>query len=206
MHWINETCYPVYENDQCLYFRHFVERVPDVFWVKGSRGDKQIYISPTYEKIWGVSCESLYQNPKSWIDYVLPEDISNGKVDVSFYETAANQRTPDSKYEFRFRIHRPDGEIRWIKDTYFPIMENGKLVGFAGIAEDVTDDALREKELWKAKEFAEQANRIKSDFLAMMSHELRTLLKAILGMSQILKTHNLSDEQQGQIDLISQAG
>ncbi|MFK3617251.1 PAS domain-containing protein [Coxiella burnetii] len=230
MHWINETSYPVYEDDQCLgyagvvkdvsseklrvkefdnavhYFRHFVERVSGVFWVKGSRGDKQIYISPTYEKIWGVSCESLYQNPKSWIDYVLPEDISNGKVNVNFYETAADQRTPDSKYEFRFRIRRPDGEIRWIKDTYFPIMENGKLVGFAGIAEDVTNDALREKELWEAKEFAEQANRTKSDFLAMMSHELRTPLNAILGMSQILKTHNLSDEQQGQIDVISQAG
>ncbi|WP_425278267.1 histidine kinase dimerization/phospho-acceptor domain-containing protein [Coxiella endosymbiont of Ornithodoros amblus] len=153
--------------------------------VKGSRGDKQIYISPTYEKIWGVSCESLYQNPKSWMDYVLPEDISNGKVDVSFYETVANQQVPNLP---------PRWKIWWIKDTYFPIMANGKLVGFVGIAEDVTDDALREKELRKAKEFAEQANRIKSDFLAMMSHELRIPLNAILGMSQILKTHNLSDE------------
>ena len=85
-------------------------------------------------------------------------------------------------------------------------MENGKLVGFVGIAEDVTNDALREKELWEAKEFAKQANRTKSDFLAMMSHELRTSLNAILGMSQILKTHNLSDKQQGQVDVISQAG
>jgi CheY-like chemotaxis protein len=85
-------------------------------------------------------------------------------------------------------------------------MEKGELIGFCGIAEDVTPDVERENELREAKENAEKANRTKADFLAMMSHELRTPLNAVLGMAQILKISSLTEEQSDQIDVISQSG
>ncbi len=228
-HFIEDVCYPIFDGRTLLayvgvakdvthrqlrlkeldnagyFFRYFVEKIPGVFWVKGHGGDKQVYISPSYENVWGRSCESLYKDPKSWLQSVLPEDLENGKIDLHFYKQG-DERQPHQKYEFRFRIQKPNGEIRWIKDTHFSIMEKGKLLGFAGIAEDVTEDVRRERELRDAKETAEQANRSKSDFLAMMSHELRTPLNAILGMTQILKSSSLSEEQSGQLDVIAQAG
>lgn len=228
IHWIKDIAFPVYEGSQCIgytgvarevtqeklrtkelndgsrFFKFFVEKVRGVFWVKDPEGKKQIYISPGYEKIWGRSCESLYENPKSWLDAILAEDIDSGKVDLGCFD----RRQHDAKRPCRchFRIRRPDGSIRWIKDTHFPIKDDRQLIGFAGIAEDVTEDVVRENELREAKENAEKANRAKSDFLAMMSHELRTPLNAVLGMAQILKTSHLTEEQLDQVEVIAQSG
>ncbi|WP_423064100.1 PAS domain-containing protein [Candidiatus Paracoxiella cheracis] len=228
LRWIKDIGVPIYEGSRCIgyagvaqditqevlhvkelndasrFFKFFIKKIRGVFWVKDPGGKKQIYISPGYEKIWGRTCESLYEDPKSWFDAVLPEDIENGKIDLRCFEKNSENVKRPSRY--RFRIRRPDGGIRWIKDTHFPIKDEQKLIGFAGVAEDITEDVLREKELREAKENAEKANRAKSDFLAMMSHELRTPLNAILGMAQILKTSELNDEQSDQIEVITQSG
>lgn len=228
IHWIRDIALPIHEGTSCIgyagiaqniteakpvaneindisqFFKFFVEKISGVFWVKDSEGKKQIYISPAYEEVWGRTCESLYKDPSSWFDAVLAEDAENGKVDLNCFEKNCDYQK--QTFQYRFRIRRPDGSIRWIKDTHFPIKDKEKLIGFAGIAEDVTEDALLEKELREAKENAEKANRAKSDFLAMMSHELRTPLNAILGMTQILKTSDLTDEQFDQIEVISQSG
>lgn len=79
-----------------------------------------------------------------------------------------------------------------------------------GVAKDISGEKLRlrelNKELRETKQLAEQANQSKSDFLAMMSHELRISLNAVLGMMQILKSGNFSEEQDGGLNIIAQAG
>lgn len=64
-----------------------------------------------------------------------------------------------------------------------------------------------EQELVKAKEHAEESDRLKSAFLSNMSHEIRTPMNGILGFSGLLKEANLSgDEQKGYIGLIEKSG
>ena len=191
-------------NEASRFFRFFVEKINGAFWIKDLTGEKQIYISPAYETIWGKSCESLYNDPQSWLNPILPEDLENNKVNLQCFEPG--EHDPNKTCQFNFRITRPDGSIRWIKDIHFMIKDNDKPIGFAGIAEDITENVLRERELREAKETAEKANRAKSDFLAMMSHELRTPLNAILGMTQILRNSHLTEEQIGQTDVITQSG
>ncbi|WP_304985132.1 histidine kinase dimerization/phospho-acceptor domain-containing protein [Coxiella-like endosymbiont] len=59
------------------------------------------------------------------------------------------------------------------------------------------------KELRETKQLSgQEANQGKSDFLAMMSHKLRTSSNAVLGMTQILKSGNLSEEQDGQLNML----
>jgi hypothetical protein len=65
----------------------------------------------------------------------------------------------------------------------------------------------RTNELQKAKEHAEESDRLKSAFLANMSHEIRTPMNGILGFSELLKTPELSgDDQQEYIHIIEQSG
>jgi signal transduction histidine kinase/ActR/RegA family two-component response regulator len=65
----------------------------------------------------------------------------------------------------------------------------------------------RAMELVNAKEQAEKSDRLKSAFLANMSHEIRTPMNGILGFSNLLKTPNLSgEEQQEYIEIIEESG
>src|SRR5262249_5473100 len=68
---------------------------------------------------------------------------------------------------------------------------------------DMTDDALREEELQKARQAAEAASAAKSEFLSSMSHELRTPLNAILGFAELLQRNKktpLTDRQKEMVD------
>lgn len=75
------------------------------------------------------------------------------------------------------------------------------------IIRNITERKHAERELAKAKEAAEAANRAKSVFLANMSHELRTPLNAILGFTQVmLRDPALSHEQQDNLNIIHRSG
>lgn len=69
---------------------------------------------------------------------------------------------------------------------------NGEVVGVASLVFDVTEAEAQKKELKRAKEAAEKANKAKSEFLSAMSHELRTPLNSIVGPCQLLQaeTHD----------------
>ncbi len=115
-------------------FRQLTENIRDVFWLRDCRTGRILYVSPAHEAIWGDSVETLYDNPKSWTARIHPEDRE--RVIRAFLED--QQRPFESAIEYR--IITPDGQIRWIKDRGFPILdERGRVVRIAGIAENVTD-------------------------------------------------------------------
>lgn len=75
------------------------------------------------------------------------------------------------------------------------------------VYQDITRQKQAEKELIKAKERAEESDRLKSAFLSNMSHEIRTPMNGILGFSELLKDPNLSgEEQKSYIKIIEESG
>jgi PAS domain S-box-containing protein len=93
----------------------------------------------------------------------------------------------------------PDG-IRTYLGTKAPYRNQaGEVIGLIGISNDITDrvqverdrEAILQQEQ-AAREAAEKANRIKDEFLAVLSHELRSPLNPILGWSKLLRTGKLN--------------
>lgn len=126
-------------------FRQIAENIEEMFWITDLEGSSTIYISPAYERITGRSCESLYAAPKSWRDGIHPED--RPRMDATFASD------PGSTGDYTYRIVRPDGSIRWIRDRGFPVRdESGEVVRFAGIAEDITASKCAEEELQQVNE------------------------------------------------------
>jgi len=202
---VNEAKHPAGPDEVSRFFQFFAEKSQTVFWVRDPKGNRQLYVSPAFEKVWGRSCAELYKNPDFWIETVIPEDRGPDSAEMRLQNLA--EKGPDEKYEWRFRIQHPDGRILWIKDVSFPIYDdNNEFIGFAGIGENITEDVLREQQLCEAMQRAEAANQAKSDFLAMMSHELRTPLNAILGMAQILRMKGINKELEECVDIIAHAG
>lgn len=72
---------------------------------------------------------------------------------------------------------------------------SGKLNGTLGVSVDITDRKKMEQELLIAKEKAEISNRIKSQFVAAVNHELRTPLASIIGLVDLLKVEKLHEPE-----------
>ncbi|WP_339383248.1 response regulator [Oculatella sp. LEGE 06141] len=170
-------------------FRQFAENIEDVLWILNRREQTMLYISPAYEHIWGRSCESLYANIAEWTEAIHPQD--RDRICAVFLNQVLEEG-----YELEYRVLRPDGSVRWIRDRAFPIKNEPEGACWAaGIAEDITERKRieAEREEWftreqAARESAEAANRIKDEFLAVLSHELRSPLNPILGWAKLLRS------------------
>jgi len=118
-------------------FRQLAENIREVFWLSNPEKNQILYISPGYEEIWGRPCDSLYASPRSWLDAIHPDDRPR-------VMEAAMAKQVIGQYDEEYRITRPDGGIRWIRDRAFPIRDKSAVVyRIAGIAEDITDRKTR---------------------------------------------------------------
>jgi PAS domain S-box-containing protein len=124
-------------------FRQLAESLEDVVWVR-SLEPRLLYVSPAFERIWGVSRDILYRDPDAVVQFIHPEDRAAA--------TATAATMAEGHYDSQFRIVKPDGEVRWIRSRGVGIRDpDGVVRRIAGISQDITErkraeEALRESE------------------------------------------------------------
>jgi two-component system sensor histidine kinase/response regulator len=141
-------------------------------------------INPSWSRILGYTDEELLSTP--FIDFVHPDDIT------ATLEVSIALSNGDDVVSFENRYRCKDGTYRWIKWNSRSMPDEGII--FAA-AHDITNTKLLEIELRAAKEAAEAANRAKSEFLSNVSHEVRTPMNAIIGMTDLVLETPLTEEQ-----------
>src|SRR6478672_932003 len=152
-----------------LRFRQLAENIDEVFWMVDLQTDQILYVSPTYEKIWGVSCESLYQSRNNYLETIHPED--RDRMVVAF------EKHLDGDYDEEYRIVQPNGSVRWIHDRSYPLKDQeGNIYRLIGIAEDISKRKQTETDL--------QRQMRQSQMVAEITLKLRQSLQ----LEEILQT------------------
>ncbi|WP_017316537.1 PAS domain S-box protein [Mastigocladopsis repens] len=146
-------------------FRQLAENIQDVFWISDPINGQILYISPAYETIWGRKCESLYANSMDWMNSIHPDDRE--RVQANLYERAHQGQ----QFEHEYRIVRPDGNVRWIRDRGFPLKDEiGQVQRITGIAQDITERKHTEVALQQLNE--ELENRVKQRTLELEASQV----------------------------------
>jgi PAS domain S-box-containing protein len=146
-------------------FQMMGEVMPLMFWMVSPDWQGVTYVSRAAETVYGRSPEAFYANPSLWFESIHPEDRDHV---LEFYREHHGEAT-----ELEYRILRPGGAERWIRDVAAPLRDaRGELVQLMGFGEDITERKRAQSQL-------QASLREKDVLLRELHHRVKNNLQVI---------------------------
>lgn len=148
--------------------------------------DKQLY------DLFGIKQNKPIQSCDDFKTALHPDDRDRFKHEI---EQALEKK---SEFEMDFRVIHPDNSTHYIgaRGKVYLNQDNSPMF-MTGVCWDMTSHGLAEEKILAAKHLAEESSRSKSNFMARVSHDLRSPLNGIIGFAELMyhgKVGSISDE------------
>lgn len=166
-------------------FEMLTNQLNDVVWVATADGSRLVDVNHAFEKIYGISENKFRSNPDLWLEMVHPDD-------KQIAEASAIELIRDGQAKADYRIVRPDGEFRWIRDRKAIITDpEGRPVQIGGICSDITESKNQEMEQENLRGQLRQAQKMEAvgRLAGGVAHDYNNTLSVINGLAEL----NLSE-------------
>lgn len=156
-----------------------VEQNPVTIVITDPEGNIE-YVNPKFCDTTGYTAEEvLGKNPRI---------LKSGDKSKEEYENLWSTIVSGKVWIGELHNRKKSGELYWEKASISAIVnENGDIAHFVAVKEDITEKKKILEELITAKERAEKSDELKSEFLAQMSHEIRSPLNIVMSMANLIK-------------------
>lgn len=164
-------------------FRRLIEGLPDTYFFYSHDTDGVFrYLSPSVERVLGFTAEEYL---KHFSETLTDNRINDAAIKHTQLSIEGIQQPP-----YELEVLNKNGVARRLQVLETPAFdERGQVIAVEGIAQDVTMQRRYEDDLRAAKSAAEKADRLKSEFLNYVSHEMRTPLHAIQSYARLGLDH-----------------
>jgi two-component system, cell cycle sensor histidine kinase and response regulator CckA len=151
-------------------FRLIADTIDEIFWIYDVEKEVTTYLSPAFDRIWGIPSTRVVDIPRPYMDSIHPDDV--GRFISSDAPIQAGQL-----YEFEYRIIRPDGAIRSLWNRGFPVSDQtGKIRQYVGVGMDVTERRQAEEALKESREYLNQIINCIGDPICVKDREHKLVL------------------------------
>ena len=149
------------------------------------------------ERLFGLQSPKIARSLEQLLALVHPDDR------LEMLRSCERCRSDGEDFETEFRIVRPKGEVRWFYGRGKTIIEDGRPAYLTGACFDITNRKATEMQ---REEALRENDRRKDQFLAHMSHEIRSPMTSILAYADILLSHLQDADDIECVKIIKQGG